>query len=130
VGALALIEHCRCWAVLYFLIRNQLLTTDFDLTIPSDYKPTDCTGLIGGTLAYYLSSPSSPIELYAIFITILYKQLSNNISLLITQASIVIFQYCVEYLFANVKEKTKGSEKLSNGKEAAANVEISIVLLK
>lgn len=85
---------------MYFLLQNGLLTTEWDLAIPSipGHQKRD---FIGGTIGYYLASTSSPIELYVIFVIILHRQLSNNVSLLATQANIAVFQYSLEYLLEN-----------------------------
>jgi hypothetical protein len=45
---------------MYFLLQNGLLTTDWDLAIPS-IPGEQKKDFIGGTIGYYLASSSSPI---------------------------------------------------------------------
>jgi hypothetical protein len=49
-------------------------------------------------VGYYLSQQPQPLELMVLFTVILYRQLSNNLTFLTTQANIAIFQYAVEAL--------------------------------
>lgn len=82
-----------------FLMRKGLLTIEHDLNIPFAWSENnEELSSIGGTVGYYLSQTSSPLELFVLFTVILYRQLSNSLTILTTQANIAIFQYAVEFL--------------------------------
>ena len=98
-SAFALIQHCRSWSTMQFLMQKGLLTIQNDLNIPFTWSDTNEQLLsIGGTVGYYLSQQPQPLELMVLFTVILYRQLSNNLTFLTTQANIAIFQYAVEAL--------------------------------
>ena len=56
-GAFALIEHCRSWSTMQFLMSKGLLTIENDLPIPFRCGDIE-VGSIGGTVGYYLSKSS------------------------------------------------------------------------
>jgi hypothetical protein len=61
-------------------------------------------------VGYYLSQSPGPLELLVLFTVILYRQLSNSLTILTTQANIAIFQYAVEYLIQIGQKKTENEE--------------------
>jgi hypothetical protein len=80
-------------------MQKGLLTIDNDLNIPFAWSENNQElSSIGGTVGYYLSQNSSPLELLVLFTIILYRQLSNSLTILTTQANIAIFHYAMEFL--------------------------------
>lgn len=73
--------------------------TEKDINIPFNIgEQIDQVSSIGGTVGYCLARSPAPLQLYAIFNIILYRQLSNNLTILSTQANVAIFQYALETL--------------------------------
>lgn len=113
-GAYALIEYCRGWPTLYFLLDQGLLTGAGDLPLPfsqTDLQTKECPG---GIITFYLSGRCSPLELYLLLNIILYRQLGNRITFLSTLAPVSIYQKTLEYLVfnSNQLEESSGSYHL------------------
>jgi hypothetical protein len=74
-------------------------------------------------VGFYLSGSPGPLELLVLLTVILYRQLSNSLTILTTQANIAIFQYAVEFLL----ERCRGREE---GEEVWLEVAVLVAVLK